>query len=418
MSKRKMSFLIEINKHCARCMVLVVLFLFYCPVLAHSQHESQKNVELIILDFVKEAKNCFFKIMSSEKGENLLGGDQFKKTPLTEAFIFEQFAKYAKGHIGIVSNGFSLTNEEAKLFCEEQLVRQYSLKYQEVKKTQDPKTIDLGKVGLLNIELTNSFIDTINNKLLPHERGHSEFTIDALSCLKDHNEDYNFSDDALLLIAKGSQSPDIYRWEEEVFHAHTPAFESSFEKDQAIRTGKENFIWEVIQNLENFKEVMTNKDRLGAATSGLLILGVVSHMVQDLVFHRGITLKQHSGLSYALDRDPDVPKNYEIARKRRDESVKYTKFILKQAKKMIPEDRWLAIKNWKKSDNFYFPKYAIKYFGNEANMDSWNLTKYWLKHVSYRIGKNKEQLEEERLALWNVPSVMVEIESQLNSLIR
>jgi len=56
-------------------------------------------------------------------------------------------------------------------------------------------------------------------------------------------------------------------------------------------------------------EKMFRRVREKSYRRALFWIGVGCHAIQDLVYHRGMTLSQHAGLSFVLkDSDPDAPK--------------------------------------------------------------------------------------------------------------
>lgn len=197
--------------------------------------------------------------------------------------------------------------EGSEKFCREDLfprLREAFIKaYPEWKKASGGV---LAKVGLLDISHVAPFIAFFHNNFGEHIYGHSDITEKAIKALEKtflEEKNIEISVDSIWLMKSAAQAVDFYGWSEESYHAHTPDHGCC---DLTLRT---------IMIDEGKKEFNALFRRHWAAaisesepTVAAFHIGILCHMIQDLIYHRGITLLQHAGLSYYLEKDPDRPK--------------------------------------------------------------------------------------------------------------
>lgn len=217
----------------------------------------------------------------------------------TKATLFEQVAKDYPEIRDLGPDGLGD-------YCENTLFRKFRHAFLEVYPVWAEKDTDvLAKLGLENFSHLAPFIDAFNNNFGAHTYGHTEITGDALLLLAGFLEtDYGIelSDDALWLIRSGVLATDFYGWDEEAYHAHTPDHRCCDEsvRSAAVKEGRERF---VALFKRHWNGVLNAADETHAAFQ----MGILAHMIQDMVYHRGITLLQHAGLSYHVKEDPDLP---------------------------------------------------------------------------------------------------------------
>lgn len=214
---------------------------------------------------------------------------------------------------------------DPKSFVAEKVLCKYLDAYRSADKIQrDKEPRALAPMGSLTIEADSFFAETFHNNWGKHDLGHADVTRAALLRLNTDAAITELCDckvrdggnadgkiDDTILISRASQTPDLYRWSGkwDVYHAHTDDFTRDvLPQDQTalIEAGKERFIKYVAFHAKRVLALARSNAPLDAAFH----LGVVAHMIQDLIYHHGISLRQHSGLAYLGDpklENPDFP---------------------------------------------------------------------------------------------------------------
>ena len=262
--------------------------------LGHTAARADQNIPIARDAFIDNARSCFDDGIRKEFSD-------YKRSPSIEAYLAERLFRI----LGRPASGF--TRAAAKNFCTRDLIPTYKAAYDAAveEKNKEPDDPILAKLGLVQIEHNNVFIQWTNNAFLRHNTtGHSELTKSALEALPSKSQ---LDEWARRLVVRASQSPDLYRWNQQRYHAHTILAKSG-DRAAAIEKSQREFIQLVIQIMLASAEKIQNGDY----ASALFWMGVGCHPLQDLVYHRGMTLRQHAGLSYAVDNSVST-KRFPIA---------------------------------------------------------------------------------------------------------
>lgn len=198
-------------------------------------------------------------------------------------------------------------------FCRHVLFPEYLKGYREaVSREQEGRDAVLAPLGSDAIDAEDLIIQLSHNYYFKHYLGHSDITRKALKTLNSDEPEYSeffkhfkelchckISKESMDILAKATQLPDIYKWDNETYHAHSPSFPNG------VKQGLVDYIEFLIKQIELLRE-----DAANDTYDAVIRLGGILHMIQDLVYHHGITLAQHSGLAYIKNQsfnNPDFP---------------------------------------------------------------------------------------------------------------
>lgn len=333
-----------------------------------------------------------------------------------------------------------------EVFCEEVLLPQYIKGYKEVyarkKKKQGAVLAPLGSDA---IDADDVVIQLSHNHYFKHYLGHSDISRAALNVLNSTNPEYRMlidkfqnlcacaiSQDSIDAVAKASQLPDIYKWDDETFHAHSPSY------PDGIQTGIQKYIKLFEEQINSFR-----KDAKSDTFKAVFRLGAMLHMIQDLIYHHGITLAQHSGLAYKTSNaftNPDFPEGSEAggfspkseAEKRFDAAKFFSiKLIIMAIQNLgqntirdiftIPSvlpgshDEKERKKNFHISINYVFCNQERGQGSScEQQISTWKLINYYLLHWSFQEPYTELVQVHNSLVPWNPEKVLSKLELQLN----
>jgi len=253
--------------------------------------------------------------------------------------------------------------------------------------------------GTDDVESDREIIAFVQNHTWGHVLGHSDIT--RLACL-DPAVGWDADGDACRLLRSASQSPDFFHWYEDVFHAQT---REDLPGNQAERevASTAHFLEHMARHLD------AARDRQAEAQLGwaLFELGVALHGVQDLVFHQGMTLRQHAGLSYYLHRNPDtLPGTAGEARIAEATRASVRLLAHFQKTRGVP---LAALSSWRKPAGYTYLTSARRWTGREEDISVVGLARYWALSLPYRFGRSAEELKEGKLARWDVGRVLDEL---------
>jgi hypothetical protein len=300
--------------------------------------------------------------------------------PYLDVYVFDQVAK----RLDAVSNRSlehiaELTRKKNETCAE--IVRSYAdARAQIANNRASQRERELAPLGGLPIESTSPFFEITQNHIGIHWQGHADITLVAMQALAQKS----LSDDALLLIRRASQAPDQYRWSDHRYHAHSPDWSSEKvgARQAAIDTGTAQFI-ALLRN-----RIVRIRSHINSARfeSALFVMGNLSHMVQDLVYHRGMTFREHSGLAYLRMENPDFPEG-ELAQQRFEEAVDATVQVLRHALVPIGKQSQEPLFKWARPGGFDFSALALKEFPEGEDVGILALGSYLSLSFSYGSGQ-------------------------------
>ncbi len=362
------------------------LFVLMLCFLAISKTNADQNTSIDRESFINITRSCFNDGMRS----NVI---DYKSTSFTEAYIAESLFSIFE------QSDPKLTRANAEHFCKQNLVPKYQKYYESIVINSSDDIPILAKLGTTQIELNNKFIQWTNNAFLRHSTtGHSDLTLQALEKLP---SDIKLEKWARRLVIRASQSPDIYRWEDERYHAHTVIDVQKGAKE-SIKAGQIKFTGLVNQIMAAILENIQSGDISGA----LFWMGVGCHPLQDLVYHRGMTMQQHAWLTYEVKDDPDTPSG-ELFHQRVEEANAYCQYFLQ---KMLRKagDRLYQLQHWSPSDAFDFTELAERKFRGEPDMTINSLWEYRKLAWSHSSGKRpfSRQMARDDIVVWDVKDII------------
>lgn len=174
--------------------------------------------------------------------------------------------------------------------------------------------------------------------------------------------------------------------------------------------------------LESIVSTLKERAAAGDTEAALVLLGLASHLVQDLTFHRGMTLAQHSGLAYLEGKNPDFlpnPKGSE----RYKEATDRTKWLFTLIRSHVSQGAWDRMQAWQPPGDFVLRELLRRTFGLKGGRDSEDigvtpLLSYWAISNEYRLGiRPKDELVETSCSAdsgtvcWDVNSVISSFET-------
>jgi hypothetical protein len=341
---------------------------------------------------VDKIHECFLLGLSRLARED----SRFKITAFTEVYFLDQ----------LPNDPAELSHASVDKVCK-QFVDSYMSAYRQALAalSQDPRhKLTLGSAGTRPIDSQYSFLRFANKKrAASHIAGHSDIMTAAVRGLQGPP----FDEDALDLLARAAQSPDLYQWTSDSYHAQTPDHDDT-DRDAKVTEGQVAFLKLETGLLHEFHEATKSP---ASTERALLILGVACHVIQDLVYHRGMSLRQHAGLSFYLDADPDVPPAGERER-RQAEATRYTTRLLTLARGLAGEHAWERLSSWQHPGGWSFFGLASEYFKKKnQDMTSPELVKYWALSLDYRLGRRKRtELDLAARGMWDTEKLLSEVE--------
>lgn len=338
----------------------------------------------MILHRVEEVEECFFNQI--DRQDNAFPGLKDEMSGFTKIFISEQLSKQLMEKLLQPSKTIPLLSLPVEDFCLQYLVMPYLEKYPKAVKQRSKKSkTALAPLGHSPIESESIFVELEHNLLGKHNRGHSDITKEALEALR---VEFKFSDIASEVIIRASQGPDLWKWKEEIYHAHTAWYDQDNPSDrkEKIEMGVRKFA----TRLANIIKILINNAEHGASDRALFLLGVGSHLVQDLIYHRGMTLQQHAGL-FMTSRNPDFPKG-NLEDERWEEAKELTIKLVMLVKQFLSYAAWENMKKWEPIEKFNFLNLGNDVFNNKQDIGIVALAEYVLLAKAYLDG-SRDPLE-------------------------
>lgn len=332
----------------------------------------------LVREWSVKIENCF-----AQKLTNLsLADPRFPIEPsgFAKMFIFEQVTK-ALPQAAALEDWEQLAATPVETFCEKRLMEPYKDAYLKgLKDLQNTTKGSLAPLGTGKIESSSIFVELTHNNLTSHTKGHFDITKEVL---QKYSKDFVFSTQAIALMSSASQMPDLYAWQDERFHAHTNEYAEGDASDRAlkIKESKDRFVKLLAELLTKAQTSASVFDDAEA----IFQLGVACHLVQDLVYHRGMTLRQHAGLSYYVMQNPDFPGGA-VGESRWNEATEMTRKVLLRARALLGEGVWQRLLNWTPNAYFNFQKVTKIIFIRGEDIGLGPLIEYYLMINPYVSG--------------------------------
>jgi len=258
----------------------------------------------------------------------------------------------------------------AKTFCESII---NSIKEPIRKEIKKPEYDDLGSAGE-GFAIKNALLKYFFQKNYKHFEGHSDFTKQGFNrFFKNRCEDC-ISSTAEELLVRGSQAPDLYHWKDEKYHAHTIEETNNVNESQKLYFCQ---IQELVSNSENKINDYRYED-------ALIYFGEVLHMLQDLVFHQGMTMTEHSVRSFLEHNDPDQPTDENEKKRLFSNAEQITVDALGAFEKRINNTRkWESIMSLKNPSLNVENK--IDSMLDNYDFTTLNILAYWSLHLPFKV---------------------------------
>lgn len=399
---------------CWRVVLLVLL------VLACGAARSQATQAEVFSARVDAVGSCFSERVRDYATAN--PGLALRNTGLTAIFVAEQVVKDVRFNPETRKLEGPLMQMSVDAYCEQVLVKPYIRTLEEALKEREKSASGgLAQFGPDDIEADSTFVQGYQDLIGKHNKGHSDITRVALLQMVKHLG-IRATPEAVTLVARASQTPDLYRWNDGRYHAHTPEFPAGRpdERLRSISSGIKSFVKLVCDLSSSFMDLA----KLGATEDSLFIIGVLGHAVQDLEYHRGMTMSQHAGLSYVVSLNPDSPGIPGAAENER-RSVESTVWMMQLLRARVGEARWNAMFMWKPGGDFSFRRVAEEVYGLKGgakvqDMKVNALASYWSLSLAYRDGdRPRSELDVQScekgdgIACWSAVEIRRQVETQM-----
>ncbi|HYO58132.1 hypothetical protein [Archangium sp.] len=319
----------------------------------------------------------------------------------TWLFLAEQYGEQLAAHTG--PEPFSFTCWDA---LGDKFVNAY-LEAAQARASQISQT--LGPGGTRPLESDDLFIRLGNNLMGGHVRGHSDITHGVLTAL---DADDTFSADARDLLEWSSQATDLYYWDAHSFHAHSKECTTGTEACEAsIAQEQEPFVSFLEGRLNSVASALQPKQAQAVAPA-LFQLGGLLHAVQDLVYHRGMTMTHHSGLSYYLTQNPDLPKAQAAQDKLFQQAQQLTRRALQLVKARVGTEGWNRLRQWKKPNPMHRHQAIAEQVKGKQDMTLRALLEYiWLSR-QYPGKRNPTELQAAAKGYWDPEAILTAFETK------
>lgn len=247
----------------------------------------------------------------------------------------------------------------------------------------------------------------------PHVAGHSDITRNMV--LKSNRLSLKMN--VIELLEFASQSPDLYRWSFESYHAHTVSSGFTSPNSSDISRSQALFIQLAVKMFLQFADEVESENPNYARA--FFILGSTLHLFQDLAYHRGMTMAEHSGLSFHRRANPDAPTDPREAEDRYNEAMKLTDIVMSTAHSFIGSKARDRIEKWSGLEGIYFSKIAEEFYLTKQDLTKSNLLNYWLLSREFRNGKRSEaDLDQAEQGRWNIESVWRKWQNEIVAVLR
>lgn len=378
----------------------LVLVCACSPLLGHAQDEADLLRQAAAFD------ECFRSaVVRSNKA------DPARSVPMdasTSIFIAEQLVS-VRANQQLLLGGEQMQgvacNEAAALY-----VQRARSALEAIRRRSD----SLARMGTPMIASESPVVDTYQKLVGRHYKGHSDISSKAAGAL------LVFSPAAVELFAAASQAPDLFRWEDDRYHAQSPDYDFATGKLKAQADGAERFML----LLENIAFQAKSRADAADSESAIALMGFAAHMLQDMVYHRGMTLRQHAGLSYFANRDPDQPAG-NLAKSRLDEADELTRWFVTLVMSSLQPAARERIATWRPNGGYSAEQVVRSAFGLQGgspreDIGTVALIRYWLLSQDYTLGRRPATELEERpcsdpggLACWDLAIIRTRLRAAL-----
>ena len=371
--------------------------------------QQTDSVKAKFQEFFEDIRQCFYDRMRNYQDSE--SGKSFQVTKYTDVFVLGATQEGLTEIFGLDISPSIISDRLVERLCHDHLTPNYVDAFGLAVKEQRSQSITndtLATLGNRPIEHSAKFIENVNNWILEHDFGHSDITELAL---RELSGEARFTESAIVMVSRGSQAPDLYLWERYSYHAHTDDYDEP-NREAMIENGRVAFIDVVEKTLKKVERFMSR----GNVPEALYTLGIACHAMQDLVYHRGITMRQHSGLAYAeKDRNPDLPRS-PLREARIRSAINATHSTVEWARFLVGEEAWKMMRSWVVDDALVLRRISRRFFPRGEDMTYLALFEYWWLSRDYVTGRRpRSQLQngDGGLAQWNVFATIAEIDDRI-----
>lgn len=301
------------------------------PYELHADSPAKAKVDYILSCFKNRLKIAA--ATENDQYHNIFKG--YKVTSETDAALTELIPVFYN----------DIKTMDPRSFCQDKLLPSFIKKYAEAKENMVRKNAagEEGMTAQTNSSSEKRFpdlgfpgtramsADTVaaravaagHSVLYSHIVGHSDITSVALNELisltgktRDSSKELErrcnctMSQFTKELVESASQSPDLYEWDTDSYHAQTKEHNETdtTQASEHAQVSLDEFKAQINKMVKQIRAWLSGPASARSYPRAAFQLGALCHLVQDLVFHHGITAKQHSGLAYINQfRNPDFP---------------------------------------------------------------------------------------------------------------
>ncbi len=381
-------------------LILIFLLTSYCPNVAHSNEYEKFSIE---------SHKCF-----REEVENNLGTSYWN--PYATFYSAEQIVSY----LILLKDNSNIM--DANSFCKDTLSKKY---IQAIERSRNDPSFTHNRVFAYIASEVVVYSVRQNYLVSPFIKhgltGHVDITNRALMGLPN---ELKLREPAMRLVAAASQTPDIYRWDDDRYHALTCS-RPDLQKNRCFHDGEitPRFRQEVIaKNQELFIRHVSalsssarRKIQQGQYALGLFWLGAGCHVLQDLAFHKGMTGRQHAALAYVLGRDPDdtrLPGGVDKIALGETLCLNFVESVLNASRSHMN-----ALRNWRPDNKFNLRQLAERAYSVESTeIQIWPVVRYLLEGVKYGLLNSRKLLEaassEDGVIEWDISQIRLRLQER------
>jgi hypothetical protein len=330
-----------------------------------------------ILQKVAAVFACFEKRMKADVEKP--GLELYARTSYTDMFLFDRIVGDRQGF-----------ERSPEAICQSVVTDYQALYRATVKTARAPRA---GGPKPPPIDGRPEFIRAARGRTTLHALKHAELTRAALT------EVLGRTRPVVDVVGFGAEQTDIFAWSDGRYLAQTNPFEPT-QREGEIQSSQVAFVGGMAALLDRFREDISD----GNFDHAAIVLGVLCHAAQDLVFHHGMSRRQLAGVRF-LGTDPYGAESAA----EQAEAKRWSKEMIGFAQRALRDRKlWERFLAWVPPAGFNLDTAAVAVFREDQAEDRLNLvalTRYWISHLVYRRSPELQAELTTNMIRWDIPPI-------------